>query len=60
MAAEDVPMRNLQTIVEQIQREIAALQKSNKDLARRVETLENRLSLPPAKRSNSETAAAPD
>ena len=48
MAVEDVPMRNLQTIVEQIQREIATLQKSNQDLARRVEILENRLSVPSA------------
>lgn len=33
-------MRNLETIIEQLQRSISALETSNKDLARRVEKLE--------------------
>ena len=53
-------MRNLQIVVEHIQRDIVALQNSNHDLARRVESLENCLYVLPAKRSNSKPATAPE
>jgi hypothetical protein len=51
-------MRNLQIVADQIQCDTVALQNSNHDLARRVESLENRPSVPPAKRSNSKPATA--
>jgi hypothetical protein len=48
-------MRNLETIIEQLQRKISALETSNKDLARRVEQLELRPS-----RHSSETIVTSD